>query len=87
MENKTTLQEVNIKIQSIEDELSKLKSLVFVQFNFQGDWVVLRDAEGESITCLLEARSFLRSNPPLSTYWQISQFDQAMMDNGSIDNI
>lgn len=86
MENKTTLQEVNIKIQSIEDELSKLKSLVFVQFNFKGGWVVLKNIEGESITCLGEAKSFLRSNPP-DRYWEISQFDQAMMDNAQIDNI
>ena len=85
MGHKITVQEVNIKIQSIKDELSKLKSLVFVQFNFQGDWVALRDAEGESITCLIEARTFLRSNPP-NSFWQISQFDQAMMDNGQIDN-
>ena len=85
MEHKTTVQEVNIKIQSIKDELSKLKSLVFVQFNFKGDWVVLKNIEGESITCLLEARTFLRSNPP-NGFWQLSHFDQAMMDNGQIDN-
>jgi len=86
MEHKTTLQEVNIKIQSIKDELSKLKSLVFVQFNFQGDWVALKDEEGESITCLEEARRFLRSNPS-NNFWQISHFDQAMIDNGQIDNL
>jgi hypothetical protein len=85
MEHKTTVQEVNIKIQSIKDELSKLKSLVFVRFDFQGDWVALRDAKGESITCLIEAKTFLRSNTP-DRYWQISQFDQAMMDNGQISN-
>ena len=46
MGHKITVQEVNIKIQSI---------------------------------------TFLRSNPP-NSFWQISQFDQAMMDNGQIDN-
>ena len=76
MEHQPTVQEVNIKIQSIKDELSKLKSLVFVKFNFKGDWVTLKDEEGESITCLEEARRFLRSNP-LNSFWQISHFDQA----------
>lgn len=85
MEHQPTVQEVNIKIQSIKDELSKLKSLVFVRFDFQGDWVALRYAEGESITCLIEAKTFLRSNHH-DRYWQISQFDQAMMGNGQIDN-
>ncbi len=67
-------------------ELRALTLSIFVRYNMQGNFKVLRDFSNEPFTSLETAKEHLQKHYFYLT-WEISTFEQAVNDNGMIDNI
>ena len=67
-------------------QLKALTLSIFVRYRMEGDFKVLRDFNNETFTSLEIAREHLRKHYSHLT-WEISTFEQAVNNNGTIDNI
>ena len=67
-------------------DVNKLTELIYVRYNFKGEFQLLLDFESKPFECIDDAQSFLR-NHTQGCYWEISTYKQAMIGNGILDNI
>jgi len=67
-------------------ELQKLTESIFVRFDFKGNFKLLRGFNGETFLTLNEAQEFCRKHFSNVTF-EISTFEQALMNNGMRDNL
>ena len=59
---------------------------IFVRFNFEGDFMLLIGFSGETFLNLDDAQAHLRKHCS-GIMWEISTFEQALINNGMIDNL
>lgn len=67
-------------------QLETLTKSMFVRFNLKGDFKILRGFQGETFLTLKDAQDFCRTHFKNIT-WEISNYEQALMSNGMLDNI
>jgi len=69
-------------------QLKTLTESIFVRFDWKGDFKVLRGFNGETFLTLNEAQEFCRTYfSPANVRWEISNYEQALMNNGMRDNL
>ena len=68
------------------NKVEMLTKCIFVRFNFEGDFILLSGFNGEAFLSLDDAQSHLRNHFNDLT-WEISTFEQSLMNNGMRDNI
>jgi len=67
-------------------QLKTLTESIFVRFDFKGDFKVLRGLHGQTYLTLNEAQEFCRKHFSNVTF-EISTFEQAIMNNAMRDNL
>jgi len=67
-------------------QLKTLTESIFVRFDFRGDFKVLRGFRGETFLTLNEAQEFCRTYFK-NVRWEVSNYEQALMNNGMRDNL
>ncbi len=67
-------------------QLQTLTESIFVRFDFKEDFKVLRGLNGQTFLTLNEAQEFCRKHFGNVTF-EISTFEQALMNNGMRDNL
>jgi len=67
-------------------QLKTLTESIFIRFKFEGDFKILRGFHGETFLTLNEAQDFCRTHFKNVT-WEISNYEQALMNNGMRDNL
>lgn len=67
-------------------QLKTLTESIFVRFDFKGDFKLLKDFHGNTFLTLSEAQAFCRKHFSNVTF-EISTFEQALMNNGMRDNL
>jgi hypothetical protein len=68
-------------------QVSMLSNSIFFKLDFEGEWKVLTDFDGNTFETMIEAKTFVRENLGKKHYVELSSFEQALMDNGQWDNI
>ena len=68
-------------------QVSMLSNSIFFKLDFEGDWKVLTDFNGDTFETMIEAKAFVRENLGNIHYVELSSFEQALMDNGRWDNL
>ncbi len=68
-------------------QVSMLSNSIFFRLNFEGDWKVLTDFNGNTFKTMIEAKTFVRENLSKNHYVELSSFEQALMNNGQWDNV
>ena len=68
-------------------QVSMLSNSIFFRLNFEGEWKVLTDFNGDTFETMIEAKTFVRENLGKKHYVELSSFDQALRDNGQWDNL
>jgi hypothetical protein len=69
-------------------EIQKLAASIFVRFNFEGEFKVLLDENGDSFTDLVDAIDFIRNNKSFkSNQVELTSLDQALINNALWDNL
>jgi len=68
-------------------QVSMLSNSIFFKLDFEGEWKVLTDFDGNTFGTIIEAKTFVRENLGKKHYVELSSFDQALIDNGQWDNI
>ena len=68
-------------------DVNKLTELIYVRYNFKGEFQLLLDFESKPFECIDDAQSFLRNHTQGCCTWEISTYKQAMIGNGILDNI
>lgn len=63
-----------------------LTKVVYIRYNFEGEWYPLQGLKGNFFLTLDEAQDFLRTHIK-GCYWEISTYEQAIMGNGMRDNV
>ena len=66
--------------------VQELTQAIFVRFDFDGEWTILRTLTGEVITDVIEGQAFLRKHVT-DKIWEIANLEQALIGNGMIDNV
>ena len=67
-------------------QLQTLTESIFVRFDLKGDFKLLRGFNGQTFLTLNEAQEFCRKHFSNVTF-EISTFEQALMNNGMRDNL
>jgi len=68
-------------------QVSMLSNSIFFRLNFEGEWKVLTDFNGDTFVTMIEAKTFVRENLGKNNYVELSSFEQALMNNGQWDNV
>ncbi len=68
-------------------QVSMLSNSIFFRLNFEGEWKVLTDFNGDTFETMIEAKTFVRENLGKNNYVELSSFEQALMNNGQWDNV
>ena len=68
-------------------QVSMLSNSIFFRLNFEGEWKVLTDFNGDTFETIIEAKTFVRENLGKNNYVELSSFEQALMNNGQWDNV
>ena len=68
-------------------QVSMLSNSIFFKLDFDGEWKVLTDFDGNTFEFISEAKTFVRENLGKKHYVELSSFDQALRDNGQWDNL
>ena len=68
-------------------QVSMLSNSIFFKLDFEGEWKVLTDFDGNTFETMIEAKTFVRENLGKKHYVELSSFEKALMDNGQWDNI
>ena len=68
-------------------QVSMLSNSIFFKLDFEGEWKVLTDFDGNTFEFISEAKTFVRENLGKKHYVELSSFDQALRDNGQWDNL
>ena len=68
-------------------QVSMLSNSIFFKLDFEGEWKVLTDFDGNTFETMIEAKTFVRENLGKKHHVELSSFEQALMDNGQWDNI
>jgi len=67
-------------------DVNRLTELIYVRYNFEGEFTLLLDFESNPFETMNEAQDFLRTHIK-GCYWEISTYEQAIMGNGMRDNV
>jgi|DEB0MinimDraft_4_1074332.scaffolds.fasta_scaffold70787_2 hypothetical protein len=67
-------------------QIEMLTKCIFVRFNFEGNFTILTGFSGETFLSLDDAQEHLRKHCN-GVYWEISTFEQALLNNGMRDNL
>lgn len=68
-------------------QVSMLSNSIFFRLNFEGEWKVLIDFNGNTFETMIEAKTFVRENLGKNNYVELSSLEQALMNNGQWDNV
>lgn len=68
-------------------QVSMLSNSIFFRLNFEGEWKVLTDFNGDTFETMIEAKTFVRENLGKNNYVELSSLEQALMNNGQWDNV
>ena len=68
-------------------QVSMLSNSIFFKLDFEGEWKVLTDFDGNTFEFISEAKTFVRENLGKNHYVELSSFEQALRDNGQLDNL
>ena len=68
-------------------QVSMLSNSIFFKLDFEGEWKVLTDFNGDTFETMIEAKTFVRENLGKNNYVELSSFEQALMNNGQWDNV
>lgn len=68
-------------------QVSMLSNSIFFRLNFEGEWKVLTDFNGNTFETMIEAKTFVREDLGKNNYVELSSFEQALMNNGQWDNV
>lgn len=64
-----------------------LSNSIFFRLNFEGEWKVLTDFNGDTFETMIEAKTFVRENLGKNNYVELSSLEQALMNNSQWDNV
>ena len=68
-------------------QVSMLSNSIFFRLNFEGEWKVLIDFNGNTFETMIEAKTFVIENLGKNNYVELSSLEQALMNNGQWDNV
>jgi hypothetical protein len=68
-------------------QVSMLSNSIFFRLNFEGEWKVLTDFNGDTFETMIEAKTFVRENLGKNNYVELSSLEQALMNNSQWDNV
>lgn len=68
-------------------QVSMLSNSIFFRLNFEGEWKVLTDFNGDTFETMIEAKTFVRENLGKNNYVELSLLEQALMNNSQWDNV
>lgn len=68
-------------------QVSMLSNSIFFRLNFEGEWKVLTDFNGDTFETMIEAKTFVRENLSKNNYVELSSLEQALMNNSQWDNV
>ena len=66
-------------------EVKRLTECIYVRYHFDGEFILLLNMKEEPFTDMDSAQSYLRKNVK-GLYWEISTYEQALINNGMRSN-
>ena len=67
-------------------QVLQLSNSIFFRLNFEGDWNVLTDFNGNTFEFISEAKKFVREHLS-DRHVELATFKQALIGNGEWDNV
>jgi len=68
-------------------QVSMLSNSIFFRLDFEGEWKILTDFDGNTFEFISDAKTFVRENLGKNNYVELSSLEQALMNNGQWDNV
>jgi len=66
-------------------QVSTLSNSIFFRLDFEGEWKILCDFDGNTFEFISEAKKFVREH--IVGIVELSTLSQALMNNGQWDNV
>ena len=67
-------------------QVSNLSNSIFFRLNFEGDWHLLTNFDGNTFEFISEAKTFVREHLE-GEIVELSTLEQALLNNGQWDNV
>ena len=68
-------------------QVSMLSNSIFFRLDFEGEWKILTDFDGNTFEFISDAKTFVRENLSKNNFVELSSLEQALMNNGQWDNV
>lgn len=68
-------------------QVSMLSKSIFFRLDFEGEWKILTDFDGNTFEFISDAKTFVRENLSKNNFVELSSLEQALMNNGQWDNV
>jgi len=68
-------------------QVSMLSNSIFFRLDFEGEWKILTDFDGNTFEFISDAKTFVRDNLSENNFVELSSLEQALMNNGQWDNV
>lgn len=68
-------------------QVSMLSKSIFFRLDFEGEWKILTDFDGNTFEFISDAKTFVRENLSKNNFVELSSLEQALMNNGQWDNL
>jgi len=74
-------------IQEAKNKIETLQNSIFFRLNFEGDFKLLTDYKGDTITDISEAKKLVRSSIGANNYVELAPYSEAIINNSVWDNV